>query len=103
MSYRAYWRVTEADNGRSLGKRGLEPVAENINARLRAEPYFWGRVWVTTHYGKASLRMDARTASEARVIVRTTQAFLRATGWRWTEQTTRATHRALMASREGLA
>ena len=99
-TYRAYIRVTGADDGRPLGEAGLEPLCENLNAHVReADEQGWQIGYnpfsIRTHLGKPVLRMDVDAAWQARLCVRIAHRFLRATGWKYRLDLNANTSRAM--------
>lgn len=98
--YNAYVTVKD-EEGRRMGRVGLAPLAESINAHVKQraedeERFDIYPCWrVASHLGKPVLRMEARTASEVRANWGEAQRFIRLTGYRATFSPTTATAKAL--------
>lgn len=99
-SYRAYITVW-GDDGKRLGKVGLKPVVENLNAHARARAEDAGAMAtfdafrVYQHIGIPVVLFDARVAWQVRVYLRAARSFLDNTGWRYKVDLNENTRRAL--------
>lgn len=102
--YRAYIRVTRGDDGRPLGRTGLEPLAENLRAHVdeafaevvrQGYRQGYAGIGVATHLSRPVIRVEVDEAWEARTTIRTIQRFLRATGWGYSLDLNANTRRAL--------
>lgn len=100
MYYNAYVKVRD-DRGRRLGRTGLAPLAENINAHVKQLAEDQQRFdiypcWrVASHLGQPVLRMEARSAAETRTNWAEARRFLNLTGYKATFTPTVATAKAL--------
>lgn len=97
--YRAYITV-HGDDGQRLGKVGLAPVVQNLNAHAReAEDSGWRIGYdpfrVASHLGKTVILLDVEQAWEVRLAYRAARDFLNRTGWRWSRYLNANTQRAL--------
>lgn len=102
-AYRAYIRVLAGDNGKPLGAKGLEPLAETLSAYAKAiceedhpdwlilyDPFYVG-----THLGRPTIVMVTYSAWETRAAVKAARRFLSRTGWKYDFDLNANTFRAL--------